>query len=475
MIKIAFIQKEAYEKISVHYLAGACRTAGFDYQIFIYDLEDDFWAELVKYDPKYVIYSLFIEEDMWAFDCLKQVKNLLPRVKTLVGGSFTLIFPEICRKWEVDFVFRSDGEYTLPDFIRKMETKESVENIPGICYINSNGIEYRNDTLKLVNIRDVPMPDRDLYYKYISLRNCSRKIFIAARGCPYKCTFCYNSEFTRFFEEKYWRQRNVKDVIEEIQYVREKYGLKWVHFQDGTFNADKKWLFSFLTAYIKADLPQFLCNARPEPIDEDIIILLKKAGCDRITFGIQSGNSRIRREVAGRPSTNEQIIEACHLCKKHGLRTSVDIMFGWPGETVKEALNTIRLCRILDAETYSSNVLVFYPGLRVTKYAYENNYIQKIPTLSEINSLDFNNSLLISPQKSMLVNMDKLSYYLIKFPMLECILLLLLRFPPNKLFLLLKNLHLLLRSLKYDNTPSKLRIISNYIKNSWKESPSSNW
>ncbi len=475
MSKVAFVQKEGYEKISVHYLAGACKKAGIDYQLFIYDLEENFWAELGKYDPTYVVYSLFIEEEKWAFECLKRVKELLPQAKTLVGGCFTLLFPEICQQREVDFVFRGDGEYTLPAFIRKMEAGESVESIDGICYVDEDGREYRNDSLNLVDLKGLPGPDRDLYYKYAPLRNQSRKIFIASRGCPYRCTYCFNAELAGFFPTKYWRLRDAGEVLAEIAYVRDNYGLQWVHFQDGTFNADKKWLTSFLKAYIDADLPQFLCNARPETIDEEIVSLLKKAGCNRITLGIQSGNPRIRQEVAGRRSTNEQIIKACRLCKKYGIRVGVDVIFGWPGETLEEGLDTIRLCRMVDTETYSSNVLVFYPGLRVTKYAYENNYIEKIPTLAEINSLDFNKSLLIGNQINMLVNMDKLFYYMIKFPVLEKYLLQLLKLPPNKIFLLMKNLHLLVRSLKYDNTPSKFRIIMNYIISNWQEAPSANW
>lgn len=468
MTKVAFIQKCCYEKLSIHYLAGALRDANIEYQLFIEDLEEDFYGELVKYNPSFVAYSLFIEEESSAFEYFRKVKELIPHVRTLVGGPFTLLFPEICRKKEVDFVFRGDGEFTLPRFVRMMEAGKSVKDVDGICFVDENGHEYRNDNLRLVEINGLPKPDRDLYYKYDALRNKSRKIFIAARGCPYQCTFCYNAELAGFFKGRYWRQRDIQDVIEEIRYVKETYGLKWVHFQDGTFNANKKWLRSFLEAYSGADLPQFLCNMRAETIDEEIVRLLKKAGCNRITFGIQSGNPRIRREVAGRSSTDEQIIEACRLCKKYGIRVGVDIIFGWPGETLEEALDTIRLCRMVDVETYSSNVLVFYPGLRVTRYAYESGYIEKIPTLAEVSSLDLNKSLLIDGRKNLLVNMDKFSYYLIKFPTFEKPFLYLLSLPPNKLFLLLKNIHLLVRSLKYDGAPSKFKMILDYIASSWK-------
>jgi radical SAM superfamily enzyme YgiQ (UPF0313 family) len=270
-----------------------------------------------------------------------------------------------------------------------------------------------------------------------------------------------------FYDTRFWRQREVDDVLNEIKYVRDAYGLKWVHFQDGTFNADKSWLFSFLKQYSAAGLPPFMCNARVENINEDIIRLLKDAGCNRITFGVQSGNPRIRKDVAGRIMSNEQIIEATRLCKKHGIRFCIDVIFGWPSETLEEALDTIRLCRQIKAESYSSNVLVFYPGLRITNYAFKEGYIANIPTLEEIYELNLNRSLLLNKNKKLLVNLDKLFFYFIKYPYLEFFLLKLLYVPPNRIFLLMKNVHHLLRNFKYEQRQSKFLITLNYIKVCW--------
>ncbi len=468
MGKVAFIQKSAYEKLSVHFLAGALREAGIEYDIFIEELEVDFYGELLKYNPSYVAYSLYIEEEDYVSEFFKNIKASLPGVITLLGGPFTLNFPDIIKKEEVDYLFRGDAEETLIEFIQIMESGGNVEKISGIRFVNKKtGQEYRNETMKLVDINNIPMPDRDLYYKYEILKTKPTKIFITSRGCPYKCTYCYNAELANFFESSYWRQRNIPDVIQEIREVKEKYCLKWVHFQDGTFNANKKWLKEFLKTYAEANLPPFLCNARVENIDEEMLGIMKKARCNRITFGIQSGNPRIRKEVAGRPMDNEKIIEACRLCKKYEIRVGVDVIFGWPGETMEEAMDTIKLCRQINVESYSSNVLVFYPGLKVTQYAYEKGFIEKIPSLSEIKQLNFNKSLMKGDIVKRLINMDKLFYYLIKFPKFEKALLLLLYLPVNRFFVLLKNVHFLFRSFKYDEK-SKYKIVKEYFLSNWK-------
>jgi anaerobic magnesium-protoporphyrin IX monomethyl ester cyclase len=465
MPKVAFIQKEAYEKLSVHYLAGALRAAGIECDIFIKDLEPDFYEKLLKFDPAYVVFSLYIEEEDIALEFFRKIKSRSPHVKTLLGGPFTLTFEDIVKKIEVDYVFRGDGEKSLLKFIELIEEGKDIEGVTGISFLDEDESEYRNEHIELVDVNSVK-PDRDIYYKYEILRNNPTKIFIASRGCPYRCTFCYNAELARFYDSPYWRQRNIDDVISEIRYVKERYGVKWIHFQDGTFNANKKWLFSFLQAYSEASLPPFLVNARPEHIDEESIKLFQKAGCDRMTFGIQSGNSRVRTEIAGRSMTNEQIIDACKLCKQYGIRVNVDLIFGWPSETVDEAMDTIRLCRQADVETYSSNVLVFYPGLRVTRYAYENAYIEKIPTLAEVHQLDFNKSLLLDKKNKLFVNMDKLFYYFIKVPSMEPVFLALLTLPPNRLFCLVKNLQMFRRKFKYGGK-SRLRTIVEFLKDNW--------
>lgn len=462
--RVAFIQKSAYEKISTHYLAGALKTNAIDCDVFVDDLEDNFYDAVAGYHPDFIVFSLFIGEESFAFHALGELKKRLPGVTTLVGGPFTLIFPDIYKRDEIDYVFRGDGEFTLPEFILKKTASQDVSTVNGICYAVPGHRPVVNIDNGLVDIQHIPRPDRRLYYKYPRLAENPTKMVIASRGCPYKCTYCYNVELSKCFSSSYWRLRNIDDIIDEIRQLQKNTRVKWIYFPDGTFTASRKWLMSFLNKYKENDLPGFICNARVENIDEEIVQLLKSAGCDRVTFGIQSGNEYVRKHLSGRNMSNRQIVRACRLCKKYGIRVGADIIFGWPGETRQQAMDTIRLCRTIDVETYSSNVLIFYPGLRITEFAAEKGAIKSIPTLEAIQNLTPNQSLLVQSNKNMLINMDKLFYYLIKFPKYEKLLLFLLRFPPNRLYFLLKNMHILIRSFKYDEHRPKASIIKEYIK-----------
>lgn len=470
-MKVAFIQRDAYEKIGVHQLAACLKGKDVEYDVFIEELEKDFYGHIKAYRPDFVLYSLYIGEEDFMLNSFAKLKNIVPDMKTVVGGPFTLVFPEVVKNKAVDFLIRGDGEHSLPLFLRLYQDGHNVKEVPGMCFVDEDGGLFMNEKIQLTSdIAALPAPDRDMYYKYESLRRKDTKMFIASRGCPYSCTYCYNSGLKKFFNTPYWRLRSPEDVIHEIEYVRDEYGLRWVHFQDGTFNANATWLKSFLIEYKKRVLPPFLCNCRVEKINEEVISLMKQAGCDRITFGIQSGNDEIRRKLAGRPMSNRQIEDAFELCHEYGIRVGADIIFGWPGESVNQAMDTIHLCRKIKADSYHSNVLICYPGLAITRKAVECGYLNRVPTLGEVEGLNPNKSLIGQENIRYLINMDKLFYYMIKLPGLERFFKMLLWLPPNRFFLMLKDLHLLKRSLKYDSNGimSCFRIIRGYIGSRWK-------
>lgn len=468
-MKIAFIQRDAYEKLGVHQLSACLKKAGHTVDLFIERLETDFYKSIQDYNPDFVLYSLYITEEGYMVSAFKKIKELLPSVKTLVGGPFTLIFNEIIKSDAVDYAIRGDGEYSIIDFFETYGKKGGLSKVAGILYLDSDGSIVSNDKFDAIHDLDsLPASDRDIYLKYDYFVNQDTADFIASRGCPYSCTYCYNTEMKNFYDSPFWRTRDPKRVIDEIKELQKKAKFKWIHFQDGTFTANKKWLRAFLELYKNSGLPPFLCNARPENIDAETAKLLKEANCDRITFGIQTGNPDFRASVTGRKMTNEQIINACNLVRSKGIRVCVDIIFGWPGETMDLAMETIRLCSLVKADIVSSNVLVFYPGLRITEKAIAEGFIARTPTLKEISLAHPNTSFLLSSNKRLFINLDKFFYILVKYPRLYPLIRPLLYFPPNFIFYLLKNLHIMRRSFIYDTRYSKLQLIMRYIISAWK-------
>ena len=112
-MRIAFIQKEAYEKIGVHQLVGCLRANGFIVDLFIKQLEPNFYDQITAFRPDFILYSLFIGEESYMLEYFSKLKILLPDAKTLIGGPFTLIFPDIIKNKQIDYMIRGDAEYSL--------------------------------------------------------------------------------------------------------------------------------------------------------------------------------------------------------------------------------------------------------------------------------------------------------------------------------------------------------------------------
>ncbi|MFC1991147.1 B12-binding domain-containing radical SAM protein [Chloroflexota bacterium] len=471
MGRVAFIQNDVYEKMGVMSISSTLKKHGHTCDVFCFDGESNFYKSLFDFKPDIIAYSLHIGEQEFALEVLSKVKEIDNKILTLIGGPYVLVFPEIINEDCVDLMCVGDGEYVCLEILKRLEQKEDFNGIDGLWFKDNKQIHNSPRISYVSDITQLPGLDRDLYpEKYPAIRNQSTKPFILSRGCPYQCSYCY----TRYINQCYkvakagshFRMDSPEKVISEIRYVREKYGMDWVRFHDGTINANLKYINKFLKMYADNKLPGFVAYARADKINEEFVSLLKKAGCDKLVFGIQTGNENIRRKLAHREMSDEQIIDACNLLKKYKIRIGVDIMFGWPGETVNEAYETIELCRKINPADVNSNVLIPYPKTEIADYCIENHYVNDI-TIKDIESLrNSNHSLIKQKNIHRLINLDKLAFYTVKFPLLRPLVRILIHLPPNKLFIVYKSIPPILRYFKYDikSLRERYRFFIKYIK-----------
>jgi len=190
------------------------------------------------------------------------------------------------------------------------------------------------------------MPDREIYYNYYPiLRDKPTKLFMAVRGCPYGCKFCWNVNYRKIYKGKgkYIRNEPINKLINEIKYVRDKYGVKWVQFISDTVNLNKEWFMRFLRKYKEEiDIP-YLCNIRANLIDEEMIKLMKETKCNRIDFGIETGDEYLRNNIINKSLTDEEIINAGRLINKYGIRLQTTNIIGIPHETLSTIKKTIEI------------------------------------------------------------------------------------------------------------------------------------
>jgi len=274
----------------------------------------------------------------------------------------------------VDILCLGEGEGALVDLCNAIATNKPYKTIPNL-WVKENGQIRKNSLRPLININDVPEQDwecfdkRHLYraYKGNVLKNGS---FEFARGCMKSCSFCVAPQLRKAQKNcgKYHRFKTAERVIEEMINKLRKYDLTLTHFGDTDFLSGMKLdvLKIFAKLYKKhIDLP-FLIQSGAETITEEKIRLLKLAGCDNISIGVESGSERIRKEVIHKYVSKKRIIGTFNLGRKYKLRMTANYMLGLPDETEEDIMETIKFNRLLNPPAIS--VFFFTPFLGTELY-----------------------------------------------------------------------------------------------------------
>ncbi|NVL91364.1 MAG: B12-binding domain-containing radical SAM protein, partial [Desulfobacterales bacterium] len=266
----------------------------------------------------------------------------------ICGGVHPTLDPEgTIREEGIDMVCIGEGEGALVELCNKMERGEDITAIPNL-WVKVGKKVFRNPPRPLIKNLDVlPFEDRAIfdYERLEESRNHAARI-MASRGCPYSCTYCCNRQIREVYKNKgrYVRFKSVDRLLSEIEQMIRSYPfIEFLIFHDDILPLRLDWLRHFAGEYKdRIGLP-FRCNCRPDLVSEERIQLLRKAGCVKVNFGVESGNEYVRNQVLNRKITRTQIINAFALCRSQGIATQSFNMVGLPFEDAHSILDTIKL------------------------------------------------------------------------------------------------------------------------------------
>jgi hypothetical protein len=233
---------------------------------------------------------------------------------------------------------------------------------------------------------------------------------------------------------KYIRRKSVNRVIQEIETVRRKYGLKVVMFSDDTFILNKEWLYEFLREYKKKIALPFFCLATADLVEEEIVFRLKNAGCYYVSLGVETGNDYLRHKVLKKEISNEEIKRACYLIKKHGLKLKTYNILGIPGETLQTAFETLNLNIAVKSDFAWCSIFQPYPKTPLAEYCAEQGFLGKNFTVDVIGRSYFKDSALKLNNLKEITNLQKFFSFSAKYPFFLPLIKLLIRLPRNPLF-----------------------------------------
>lgn len=331
--------------------------------------------------------------------CLPLTAYSLPRgaegsvrgspLTVLMGDHVTALPEESMRNSKVDFVLTGgDYDFLLKNLCDNLDSTTAhcplptAQLQPGIWYRDNEQIKNTGPFKLNNNLDDAPFIDRELTkwglyaYKNGNYKRTPGTYIMSGRDCWWgKCTFCSWPQLYPKF-----RVRSVDNVLDEIGQIIEKYPVREIMDDTGTFPRGE-WLRSFCRGVIERGFQKkigFDCNFRFGAATSDDYRLMKEAGFRFLLFGLESGN----QETLDRLKKNmkiETIIESCRLARKAGLYPHITIMFGYPWESYEDAKKTFELGRWLlrkgYAYTMQATVVVPYPGTPLYRECRDNNWL----------------------------------------------------------------------------------------------------
>ena len=300
-----------------------------------------------------------------------------PEVPVVWGGVDATLNPELAIK-HADYVFVGEAEETLPVFVDKQMAGGDVSDIPGL-WTEKDGRSIRNPPAQLIQDLDrIPFPDFTLENKYLVEENAAREVdyhyfvIMTQRGCPFRCSFCANSQLAGMYEgQKYLRRRSVENVIAELRAVRKLHpNLEFIEFYDDIFTVNKSWLRTFAERYrSEVNLP-FWCYTYPGVCDGETADLLKQAGVAFVQVGIQSGSQRTLREVFRRVDPGK-VSETARILSDRGIPGRYDLIAGNPFETEQDHLESLEVLLEIPHPFRMNpiNPLTFFENTPITRMA----------------------------------------------------------------------------------------------------------
>jgi len=348
------------------YIAGYLKKYS-DHQLKIIDAQiekltySQLKSEIKNYCPDIVGISAMTFTLLDVIKTINAAKSACPNSKIVIGGVHPLIYPnESINLAGVDFLVLGEGEKTFLDLVNNFYNYEKLKSIPGLVFKKNGELINTGVVPFITNLDELPFPARELtpYKKYFSLLAKKDPIttMFTSRGCPYKCIFCDRPTMGKNF-----RARSAKNVVDEMEHCL-KLGINEIFIYDDTFTVNQKRVIEICEEILKRKLKfNWDIRARVNTVNEQMLKLLKKAGCQRIHYGVEAGTDKILK-VLKKNITLEQTLHAFKITRQAGIDTLAYFMIGAPTETKEDILETIRFAKKLKPDYVQITLLTPFPA-----------------------------------------------------------------------------------------------------------------
>ena len=342
--------KGIYYPLGIGYIAAVLRK---DYNLMIHDFNYDYClghysalnVESILRSHEYDF--LLIGGVFPKHKCIRdiiEISRKISKAEIIIGGSYLKSSIKVIANYlKSDYYVIADGEEVIVKLLECLVNNRSAEAIAGVAYHNGSDVCMNMPATPVTNVDDIPFPARDLlnfnnYKRYYALGYplLYTAYVISSRGCPFNCLFC-NPAFGRKV-----RVRSPGNILEEIILLQKKYNCKFIYFHDEVLLGGAKGrVVDFCEYVLSKSKNRFFWGGttNPKMLDHEMLSLMKRAGCIRISLGIESGSQTILNEMRKKNDLG-QIKDIVAYCNKIGIEIDFSLLTNTFSETKDTLLET---------------------------------------------------------------------------------------------------------------------------------------
>ncbi|OIO94292.1 MAG: hypothetical protein AUK03_06955 [Anaerolineae bacterium CG2_30_64_16] len=358
----------SYPSLGLAYLAAIAEQEGHEVAIFDMGLRPkkplaDEVADIVAWRPDVIAYTAMTTSYQSVEESVAMLKEALG-APTIIGGPHATTLPELTlQNPHFDFLVYGEGEYVFRDWLRQIETGDTHWGANrGLWYKDVAGNVINGGERELIPDLDaLPFPARHLFdlkaYPLYAPTGEPMITVLTSRGCPYKCSFCFKGIVGRTY-----RQRSPENIVAELRYLIDEYGVRNFYFMDDLFTINVKRLEAILDHFIAQDLNvRWRCLARVDRVNPDLLKKMYRAGCRQIHFGIESGNPEILAKTAKHINLG-QVRQAIEWTEDAGILSKGYFILGLPGDNAATMNETIEFAASLRLSEAMFSIATPMPG-----------------------------------------------------------------------------------------------------------------
>lgn len=364
--------------LGLAYISACLKQNNYKVDVFNLNHYDGIQGDLISNEILRSEYKYVLTGGLSAH--FQQIKSLIESVQkenteiiTIVGGGIVTSMPEVMYDYlKPDYIVLGEGEVTIVELMDALfNGKRECKHVNGIGFRDASGhFVLTPPRSPIMDLDSLPWPDLSGFgiETYLSIQKPNDNLYlyindhprfypmISSRGCPYNCTFCYHP-----LGQKY-RSRSVDNFIEEVEYVTNTYNVNNLAIFDELLSSNRKRLYEICSRLKNVSHPlRWMCQLRVDSVDEEMLLLMKDAGCFFISYGFESTSGLVLKSMK-KKINNVQIERALKLTRKAGIGIQGYFIYGDPAETKETAYETLNFWKKFKDYHITMGYVRPYPG-----------------------------------------------------------------------------------------------------------------